>query len=186
VDKIQYLGIIKDSKFKFNEHIKYITDRCTKLINALSKSARISWGLRYEALKTIYEGGILPQLLYTAPVWIESINKKCNKVKYVRVQRIISLRIAKAYRTLSREAFCILTGITPVHIKVQEVATQYNITIGRSTQKYQIDKAENPRNRLHTVDIVTSTTQKTKERSTGGISSWMVARANKEWEQRLL
>ena len=42
VDKIKYLGIIIDSIFKFNEHIKYITDRCTKLINALSKSARIN------------------------------------------------------------------------------------------------------------------------------------------------
>jgi hypothetical protein len=37
VDKIKYLGIIIDSKFKFNEHIKYVSDRCTKLINALSK-----------------------------------------------------------------------------------------------------------------------------------------------------
>jgi hypothetical protein len=33
VDKIKYLGIIIDSKFKFNEHIKYISDRCTKIIN---------------------------------------------------------------------------------------------------------------------------------------------------------
>jgi hypothetical protein len=50
-DKIKYLGIILYSKFKFNEHIKYINDRCTKLINALSKSARINWGLKHEALK---------------------------------------------------------------------------------------------------------------------------------------
>jgi hypothetical protein len=42
MDKVKYLGINIDSKFKFNEHIKYITDRCTKLINALSKSARIN------------------------------------------------------------------------------------------------------------------------------------------------
>jgi hypothetical protein len=39
-----------------------------KLINALSKSARINWGLRHEALKTIYNGATLPQLLYAAPV----------------------------------------------------------------------------------------------------------------------
>ena len=89
VDKIKYLGIIV-SKFKFNEHIKYITDKCTKLINALSKSARINWGLRHEALKTIYNGAILPQLLYAAPVWIESIKRECNRAKYVRVQRLIS------------------------------------------------------------------------------------------------
>jgi hypothetical protein len=75
-------------------------------------------------------------------------------VKYVRVQRIISLRIAKAYRTVSHEALCILTGITPIHINAQEIATRYNITTGRSTQKYQIDEAENPSNWLHPVDIV--------------------------------
>jgi hypothetical protein len=117
-------------------------------------SARISWGVKHEALKTIYDGGILPQLLHAAPVWVESINKECNKVKYVRVQQIISLRTAKAYRTISHESLCILTGITPAHIKVQEVATQYNITTGRSAQKYQIDKAENPKNWRHPADIV--------------------------------
>jgi hypothetical protein len=31
VDKIKYLGVIIDSKLKFTEHIKYITDRYTKL-----------------------------------------------------------------------------------------------------------------------------------------------------------
>ena len=72
---------------------------CTKLINALSKLARISWGLRHDALKIIYNGSILPQLLYAAPVWIESMKKEYNKAKYIRVQRLINLRMAKAYRT---------------------------------------------------------------------------------------
>jgi hypothetical protein len=85
VDKIKYLGIIIDNKRKFNEHIKYITDRCTKLINALSKLARIAWGLRHEALKTINNDAILPQLLYAAPVWIESINKECNRLLHYNI-----------------------------------------------------------------------------------------------------
>ena len=63
-----YLGIIIDCKFKFNEHIKYMTDRCTKLINALSKSARINWRMRHEALKTVYNSAILPHLLHAALV----------------------------------------------------------------------------------------------------------------------
>ena len=37
---------------------------------------------------------------------------------------------------------------------MQQVVTQYNITTGRCIQKYQIDKAENPRNWLHPADIV--------------------------------
>jgi hypothetical protein len=153
-DKIKYLDIIIYSKFKFNEYIKYITDRCTKLINALSRSARTNWGLKQEALKTIHNGAILPQLLYAAPVWTEFIKKECNKAKYVRVQRLISLRIAKAYCAISHEALCILTGLTPINIKAEEVVTLYNMTTRRKNQEYRTDKAENPRNWLHPADIV--------------------------------
>ena len=37
---------------------------------------------------------------------------------------------------------------------MQQVVTQYNITTERCIQKYQIDKAETPRNWLHPADIV--------------------------------
>jgi hypothetical protein len=75
-------------------------------------------GLKHDTLKTIYNGAVLPQLLYVAPVWVESIKKECNRAKYVRVQRLISLRITKAYHTISHEAICIPTGPTPINIKV--------------------------------------------------------------------
>jgi hypothetical protein len=78
-------------------------------------------------------------------VCVESIKKECNRAKFVRVQRLISLRIAKAYCTISHEALCILTGLTPINIKVEKVVTLYNITTGRINQKYQIYKAVNPK-----------------------------------------
>jgi hypothetical protein len=31
----------------------------------------------------------------------------------IRVQRLINIKMAKAYRTVSHEALCILTGMTP-------------------------------------------------------------------------
>jgi hypothetical protein len=123
VGKTKYLGIIIHSKLKFTEHIKYITDSCTKLINALSKSAKINWGLRHEALKTIHNGAVLPQLLHATRVWIEAIKKERNRAKYVRVQRLISLRTAKAYLATCHEALCILPGLTPITIKAEDVAT---------------------------------------------------------------
>jgi hypothetical protein len=86
-------------------------------------------------------------------VWIESIKKECNKAIYVRVQRHITLRMAKAYCTISHEALCILTGITPINIKAEEIVTMYSTT-GRKNHEQQIDKAENPRNWLHPADII--------------------------------
>ena len=68
VTTMKYLGIIVDNKFKFSEHVSYAAERCTKLIHILSKSAKVSWELKHEALKTIYKGVILLLLLYGGPV----------------------------------------------------------------------------------------------------------------------
>jgi hypothetical protein len=113
VHSLKYLGIILDCKLTFREHINYMAEKCTKLTFALSKSAKLNWGLNHAALKTIYTGGILPLLQYGAPVWIKAMDKACYKLKLVRIQRLINIKIAKAYRTMLNEALCILTGLTP-------------------------------------------------------------------------
>ena len=41
---MKYLGIIFDHKLTFKEHINYMAEKCTKLIFALSKSAKLYWG----------------------------------------------------------------------------------------------------------------------------------------------
>jgi hypothetical protein len=37
----------------FIDHVNYVEEKCTKLIFTLSKSEKVTWGLKYEALKTI-------------------------------------------------------------------------------------------------------------------------------------
>jgi hypothetical protein len=54
VTQLKYLGIILDQKFKFQEHIKYTAERCAKLTHTLSRAARLTWGVKYEAIATIY------------------------------------------------------------------------------------------------------------------------------------
>ena len=62
-DTIKYLGRIIDGRFSFNKHIEYITGICIKLIHALSKSAKINWGLRHDIFIIIYTGAILPHII---------------------------------------------------------------------------------------------------------------------------
>lgn len=94
----------------FRDHIYYVEEKCTKLIFSLSKSAKITWGLKHEALNLIYTEGILPLLLYGAPVWKSVLNKSCYKAKLIRIQILINIRIAKAYRMFSNEELCVITG----------------------------------------------------------------------------
>ena len=72
---MKYLGIIIDHKLTFTEHIAQATKKCRKIVFALSKSAKLNWGLSHKALKTLYMGGIQPLLLYGAPVWADIIEK---------------------------------------------------------------------------------------------------------------
>jgi hypothetical protein len=89
-------------------------------------------GLQNEAIEIMYKGAILPLPTYGAPVWIDAMKYEHNRQKYVRVQRLINLKIGRAYRTTSSEALCNLTGMTPITLKLEEALTQYTF---RDTQQ---------------------------------------------------
>jgi hypothetical protein len=132
-NRIRYLGIIFNNKLTFREHIKYIEEKCIKLIFSLSRSAKISWGLKHKALKSIYTGAILPLILYRAPIWKDVIKNSCYKTKLIRVQRLINIRTAKSYRTVSNEALCVITGSKPINIKIEEAAKSHDMTKAEET-----------------------------------------------------
>jgi len=127
VHSLKYLGIIFDNKLTFREHINYMAEKCTKFVFALSKSAKLNWGLNHAALKTKYTGGIIPLLLYGAPAWGKVVDKVSYNLKLERVQRLINIRITKAYRTVSNEALCLLTGLTTIAIKIDEEYQFYQL-----------------------------------------------------------
>jgi acetyl/propionyl-CoA carboxylase alpha subunit len=139
VTQMKYLGIILDQKFKFQEHIKFVAERCSKLIHNLLRAAKLSWGLKNEAIATMYRGAILPLLSYDAPVWIEAMKYEYSRQKYVRMKRLINLKQARAYRTTYSEALCVLTGMTPTILKLEEVVKQYTFRDKQQQQHKNLD-----------------------------------------------
>ena len=62
---MKYLGIILDYIFTFKEHITYATERCATLIHGLSRSARVTWGIKHEAMKNIQRGHSTPSTIWS-------------------------------------------------------------------------------------------------------------------------
>jgi len=60
--------------------------------------------------------------VYGAPVWSEALRKENYKTRLLRVQRLINIKMAKAYRTVSNEALRVLTGMMPIDIKIDQDA----------------------------------------------------------------
>jgi len=109
-------------------------------------------------------GGILPLLLCGVPVWYKAMTLKSYKDKIITVQRIINIKIAKAYRTTSNEALCVLTGWTPITIKIEEMAKLYQLTKGSASKNALVDNYMEFKHWQHPADAITRMLEGTDER----------------------
>jgi len=110
-------------------------------------------GAEAHGTETIYAGGILPLILYGTPVWKGASDITCYKTKLIRIQRLINIRIAKAYRTVSNEALFVITGLIPINIKIEEAAKYYECIKGQGNlfdRKMEVKHRTRPAN---TVEI---------------------------------
>jgi hypothetical protein len=89
--------------------------------------------------------------MYRAPVWIEAMKYAYNRRKYIRVQRLINLRIDHTFCTTSNEALCVLAGTIPIIIKVEVVVNIHNIKIGEETKRTR-DREVEPKYWQHPAD----------------------------------
>jgi hypothetical protein len=64
----------------------------------------------------------------------------------------MNIQIAKAYRTASSNALCILTGNAPVQLKAEESANLYRIT--KDKQNETLDHETEKRDWNHPADTV--------------------------------
>jgi ribonuclease HI len=102
--------------------------------------------------------------MYGAPVWEEAIAKQKNLRMLQRVQRMINIRVAKAYRTISFEASCIMAGVPPLGIVIEEKARLYKIKHNTEQSDYENDiplpvrNWPHPAQRLFIKEISDSTT----------------------------
>ena len=52
-EKMKYLGIHLDNKLNCNAHIDQTVAKLIPLVNMLSKTAKLQWGLGHKALKQL-------------------------------------------------------------------------------------------------------------------------------------
>jgi hypothetical protein len=128
VKEMKYLGIYYDNRLNFHKHTEHIAEKSRKMIYMLGKTAKLNWGLGHKSLKTIYKGALVPLMTYGAPVWEEAVKKQRLLRKMQSTQRLIGIKTAKAFRTLSYEASCVLDGVHPIRLAIEEKVQTYKAT----------------------------------------------------------
>jgi hypothetical protein len=119
VQEMKYLGFYFDNRLNFHKHIEHIAEKSRKIIYMLGKTAKLSWGFGHKSLKIIYEVAIVPLITYGAPILEEAVKKQRLLRKMQSTQRLINIKIAKAYRTISFEASCVMAGVQPIGLVIE-------------------------------------------------------------------
>jgi hypothetical protein len=79
------------------------------------------------------------------------MNKSRYRAKLIRIQKLINIRISKASPTVSNEALCVITGLLPLNIKIEETGKCNEITKEKGI-KY--DKEMEVKNWIHPANQV--------------------------------
>lgn len=120
---MKYLGIVLDGRWKFEMHFRRLAP---KLVAAAGALGRILPNLRGpgSACRRLYMGVVRSMALYGAPIWADALSAR-NLAVLRRPQRAIALRVARAYRTVSHTAACLLAGSPPWDLDAELLAAVY-------------------------------------------------------------
>ena len=78
-------------------------------------------------------------MTYGAPVWEEAITKQRFLRMMQSAQRLINIKIAKAYRTISYEASCVMGGVPPIGIVIAGMVQLYKRKHGLESREQECD-----------------------------------------------
>ncbi|XP_063547540.1 uncharacterized protein LOC134754988 [Cydia strobilella] len=120
---MRYLGIVLDSRWTFKKHFEGLAP---KLIGAASALSRLlpNVGGPNVGCRKLYAGVVRSMALYGAPIWAFSLTAE-NQAQLRRPQRVMAVRMVRAYRSVSYEAACVLAGTPPWDLDVAVLADVY-------------------------------------------------------------
>ncbi|XP_063392666.1 uncharacterized protein LOC134678145 [Cydia fagiglandana] len=117
------LGVIIDENLKFIKHSEYIVKKAQTIYKKLCIYIRPTWGIHAGNVNTIYRQVIEPIITYAAEIWHTATSYKKVSNKLLSLQRGFALKIIHGFRTLPTVESIALAGLTPLHLKVKEVAS---------------------------------------------------------------
>jgi ribonuclease HI len=124
---LPYLGVTFDYRFSWSPHIQQVCVKTFRLITAIAKYSKVSYGINSQALKYLYTGAIEPKIVYGSAAWYSCLSKHCILKQLRRLQRLLALRIIRGYRTISYEAAILLADIPPIDLQILKKSWCYYI-----------------------------------------------------------
>lgn len=132
--QLKYLGVMIDDRLNFNCHVDYACEKAAKAINALSRIMPNNYGPSSSKRRLL--ASVSSSIMrYGGPAWITALQTQRNRRKLRSTARLMAMRVASAYRTISSEAVCVIVGMIPIDIILVEDSECYRRKETRGIRK---------------------------------------------------
>ncbi|CAG4914405.1 unnamed protein product [Colias eurytheme] len=121
--RLKYLGLVLDPRWTFQAHFSTLAVKLTTTAAALSRIMP-NIGGPSGACRKLFANVVRSQALYGCPIWADKLLTR-NTIVLRRSQRVIAIRVARAYRTVSYDAVCVIAGTAPWHLEAAALAEVY-------------------------------------------------------------
>nr|XP_022906686.1 uncharacterized protein LOC111418384 [Onthophagus taurus] len=118
--------LVKSKQYKNISKLANIAGK--EISNKIGAAAKISWGLNGKAASVIYKGAVELCMFYAASIWENKIKDVKSRNKLISVQRVLDLKAARAFSTVSNDAFGV-SGLLPADVRFKEIALWQNLYI---------------------------------------------------------
>lgn len=112
-EHVRYLGVELSNKIGFGKHLECASDKAKKTITSLSRLMPNIGGPKQKKRQLLMSVA-QSQMLYAAPVWASALRFDKNIKTLSSPQRLMAIRVACAYRTVSTNAILVVAGMLPL------------------------------------------------------------------------
>jgi len=122
---LRYLGVQIDARLRFDEHLKNTGGKAGGVANLLSRLMPNIGGPK-QSRRKLLASVVNSVILYAAPIWSKAMEVKSYARSVIAAHRRSVLRVARAFRTVSYDAACVVAGTVPIDLLARERARTYH------------------------------------------------------------
>lgn len=116
---IRYLGVMLDARLNFKQQVEHVSAKASVVRASLARLMPNVGGPK-QSRRLLLSSVVTSVLTYGISTWADALELQESWRKAGPVYRLSAVRVASAFRTISEEAVCVISGTLPLRVLAEE------------------------------------------------------------------
>lgn len=122
---IRYLGVMIDARLNFKQQVEHVSAKASAVRASLARLMPNVGGPK-QSRRLLLSSVVTSVLIYGISIWADALDAQESWIKSGPIYRQSALRVASAFRTISEEAVCVISGTLPLRVLAKERRALYH------------------------------------------------------------